>query len=140
MEFHVATTDGRYRLEANVRLIGEDLLVAVWGGEKPHIGAVAVAQPRPSLRPPHDEVSASASVICLLGHKEDDFAKSAAESLAAAMNRPVVVSAGMHWNQIDAGGIARVEESARQLIVLILQELTSLKIISDQQVKGSNHG
>jgi gallate decarboxylase subunit D len=131
MEFYVATTDGSYRLEANVRLIGDDLLVAVWGGDKPHIGAVAVAQPRPSLRPPHDKISASASVICLLGHKDDIFAKAAAESLAAAINRPVVVSAGMHWDQIDAGGIERVGESSQQLIALILQELTSRKIISD---------
>lgn len=136
MEFHVATACEAYRLEASVRLIGEDLLVAVWGGEKPHIGAVAVAQPRPSLTPPHDQTSATASVICLLGHKEDDFAKLAAEKLAAAINRPVVVSAGMHWAQINHDGICQVEENARQLLTLILRELAERHIISNSHSRG----
>ncbi len=136
MDFSVTITDDDFGLEAHVRFVGEDLLVAVWGGDRPHIGAVAVAQPRPSLRPPHDEISASTSVICLLGHKEDVFARSAAESLAAALNRPVVVSAGMHWDQISCDGIARVEDNARQLVVKIMQELSSRKIISTREMKG----
>ncbi len=49
-EFTVKTEENSYNLSASVRLIGEDVLVAIWGGEKPHIGAVAVAQPRPSLK------------------------------------------------------------------------------------------
>lgn len=136
MEFFVATASELYRLSANVQLIGEDLLVAVWGGEQPHIGAVAVAQPRPSLSPSNDQASATASVICLLGHKEDAIAKSAAETLAAAMNRPVVVSAGMHWAQIDAEGIRKVEENANQLVSIILHELVDRQVISGLQGGG----
>lgn len=117
-----AGTD-RYRLEASVRFVGVDLLVAIYGGEVPHIGAVAVAQPRPSLEPPHEKISASTSVICLLGHKEDELAKAAAEKLAAAVNRAVVVSAGMHWEQLDPAGIKVVESNARQIVDLILEEL-----------------
>lgn len=123
MEFQLKTELSPYLLEAGVRLIGDDLLVAIWGGEKPHIGAVAVAQPRPSLRPPHDLVSATASVICLPGHKEDVLAKSVAETLSALINRPVVVSAGMHWPRIDAEGIAAVEENCRLLIGMIVDQL-----------------
>jgi Bacterial proteasome assembling chaperone-like protein len=37
----VKTTEGLYDLEASVRRIEENLLVAIWGGELPHIGAVA---------------------------------------------------------------------------------------------------
>jgi hypothetical protein len=73
MEFTLKTETGGYDLTANVRRIGPDLLVAIWGGEAPHIGAVAAAQPRPSLRNPA-VTSASASVICYPGHKEDDLA------------------------------------------------------------------
>jgi hypothetical protein len=46
-EFTIETDTGAYDLTASVRMIGPDLLIAIWGGEKPHIGAVAVAQPRP---------------------------------------------------------------------------------------------
>jgi len=99
-EFKVKTNEGAYDLEASVRLIGKDLLVAIWGGEKPHIGAVAIAQPRPSLRDPAI-TGATASVFCFLGHKEDEPAKAAAEILAATLNTQVVVTAGMHWDNIS---------------------------------------
>ena len=91
MDFTVKTNEGAYNLEAGVRLIGQDVLVAIWGGEKPHIGAVSVAQPRPSLKYP-EVMSATASVICLPGHKENELAKAASEILAAALNTSVVVT------------------------------------------------
>ena len=73
---------------------------AVWLGVgttgNPHsIGAVAAAQPRPSLADPM-RTSATASVFAYVGHKEDDLAKHAAETLAAALGTRVVVSAGIH--------------------------------------------
>jgi hypothetical protein len=136
MDFLVATSDREYGLEASVRCVGDDLLVAVWGGDKPHIGAVAVAQPRPSLNSPHGRIGATASVICLLGHKEDDFAKAAAERLAAALNRPVVVSAGMHWDGISREGIDRVMENAGELVDLILGGLAARGVIPAAQAEG----
>lgn len=121
----VKTTGGLYDLEASVRKIGENLLVAIWGGERPHIGAVAIAQPRPSLIDP-DRISSTASVFCLLGHKEDDLAKAVAEVLAATLNTTVVVTAGIHWDNLDAEGIERVLQNSEILIDLILQKTTSL--------------
>lgn len=121
----VKTTEGLYDLEASVRRIGENLLVAIWGGEFPHIGAVAVAQPRPSLKDP-DRISSTASVFCLLGHKEDDLAKAVAEILAAALNTTVVVTAGIHWDNLDAEGISRVLQNGETLIQLILEKTASL--------------
>ena len=102
--FDVSTESGSFDIHANVRLIGKDMLVAIWGGEKPHIGAVSVAQPRPSLKDPK-RMSSNASVICLLGHKEDELAKAASEILSAALNTRVVVTAGIHWDNLDANGI-----------------------------------
>ena len=124
MEFTVATHEGSYDLEAGVRSIGEDLLVAIWGGERPHIGAVSVARPRPSLKDP-EATSATASVICLLGHKEDELAKAASEVLAAALNTPVVVTAGIHWDDIEPEGIQQVIRNSKILVDLILEKLAS---------------
>lgn len=121
MEFTVRTCEGRYDLEAAVRSIGEDLLVAVWGGERPHIGAVAVAQPRPSLKDP-TVTSSTASVFCIVGHKEDDLAKSVSEILAATLNTRVVVTAGIHWDDMRAADIEVVIENSRILVELILEE------------------
>ncbi len=122
MDFSVKTASGDHDIEARVQRIGEDLLVAVWGGERPHIGAVSVAQPRPSLRDP-EATSATASVICLLGHKEDDLAKAVSEVLAAALNTRVVVTAGIHWDRIEKRGIEKVLENSKTLVDLILERL-----------------
>jgi hypothetical protein len=111
-------------------LIGQDVLVAIWGGEKPHIGAVAVAQPRPSLKDP-DVTSASASVICLVGHKEDELVKATAEIMAAALKTQVVVTAGIHWDNLDPQGIQQIIQNSEVLVDMILEkcmvEFPSLK-------------
>jgi hypothetical protein len=128
MAFTIKTNEGTYDLEASVRRVGEDILVAIWGGEKPHIGAVSVAQPRPSLKDP-EITSATASVICLLGHKEDELAKAASEILAAALNTTVVVTAGIHWDNLTAEGIQTVVRNCEILIDLILdQVVTNLSV------------
>lgn len=124
MEFSVQTPPGDYQLTAGVRLIGEDVLVAVWGGEKPHIGAVAAAQPRPSLRDPQ-VTSATASVICFVGHKEDELAKAAAEVLAGMLNTRVVVTAGIHWDNLDQAGIQKVLRNSETLLEMVLAKITS---------------
>ena len=124
-EFKVMTHEGAYDLEAGVKLIGNDLLVAIWGGEKPHIGAVAAAQPRPSLKDP-DVTSATASVFCFVGHKEDELAKAAAEVLAAAVNTRVIVTAGIHWDRIDQEGIRKVIRNSEILIDMILDKIVLL--------------
>ncbi|MCP4694474.1 MAG: hypothetical protein GY859_40975 [Desulfobacterales bacterium] len=122
LEFTVRTDTGAYDLEAGARWIGDDLLVAVWGGEKPHIGAAAAAQSRPSLRDP-EVVSATASVICFPAHKEDELAKAAAEVLAAAIDARVVVTAGIHWDNISREGIEKVIRNSEIIVDLLLEKL-----------------
>ena len=121
MEFTSRTETGAYDLTASVRLIGRDLLIALWGGEKPHIGAVAVAQPRPSLKDP-EMTSATASVICYVGHKEDELAKASAEIIAAALNTRVVVTAGIHWDNLDQDGIEAILKNGKALVEMILKQ------------------
>ena len=99
-------------------------MVAIWGGERPHIGAVAVVQPRPSLRN-HRLTSATASVFCYPSHKDDIIAKEVAEKISSALNINVTVTAGMHWDNIDEEGIRGVIENSWQLIKMITEEITS---------------
>jgi hypothetical protein len=124
MELHIKTAQGEYDLEAHVRAIGEDLLVAVAGGERPHIGAVAMAQPRPSLRDPR-RTSATASVFCYVGHKEDELAKQMAERLAATFHTRVVVTAGVHWDNLSEEGVRKVLEHGRMLLDLLVERIGS---------------
>ena len=121
-EFTINTNEGEYDLAASIRQIGQDLLVAIWGGEKPHIGAVAMAQPRPSLRDP-EVTSSTASVFAYVGHKEEELAKAAAEILAATLKTNVVVTAGIHWDNLSPEGIQRVIENSNILVEMILDKI-----------------
>ena len=123
MEFRVKTDKEAYNLEAFVKEIGQDLLIAIWGG-RPHIGAVAVAQPRPSLKD-QSLRSATASVFCYPGHKDDIVAKEAAVKISSALNTNVTVMAGIHWDDIDEEGIKAVIKNSRQLITMIIEEITT---------------
>ena len=121
-EFTINTNEGEYDLWASVRQIGQDILVAIWGGEKPHIGAVAMAQPRPSLRDP-EVTSSTASVFAYVGHKEDELAKAAAEIIAATLKTNVVVAAGIHWDNLPPEGIQRVIRNSEILVDMILTKI-----------------
>jgi hypothetical protein len=123
-DFRIRTQEGEYDIEAHVRRIGSDLLVAVWGGERPHIGAVSIAQPRPSLRDA-SLTSSTASVLCLLGHKEGELAKALAEKLAATLNTNVVVTAGIHWDDLNPADIRKIVRNAETLQEMILAELST---------------
>ena len=124
MEFDINTNEGKYDLSAGVRLIGEDIVVSIWGGQKPHIGAVAAAQPRPSLEN-SNVISASVSVICFLGHKDDNLAKKTAETLAAAFNAKVVVTVGIHWDDLSQEDIQRINKNSEILVDSVLRKIRS---------------
>jgi hypothetical protein len=117
----VTVKDGRFSLEALLVSIGPDLLVSIWGGTHPHIGAVALALPRPSLQN-RRRMSATSSVLTLLGHKEDVTAKMVSEALAAALKQNVVVTAGIHWDNLRPEEIGAINELTKKLIGKILEK------------------
>ncbi|MCF8032913.1 MAG: hypothetical protein K9K66_07870 [Desulfarculaceae bacterium] len=120
----VKTRAERYNLEAAAVWIGSDLLVYVWGGESPHIGAVAMATPRPSLADPA-RTSSTASVFTYLGHKEDRLAQAMAERLSSKLGVKVVLTAGIHWDGLAREAIEMVEANSHELVELLLAELSA---------------
>jgi hypothetical protein len=68
-------------------------------------------------------MSATASVICVVGHKEDDLVKEASEFLAAALKTRVVVTAGIHWDNLDEKGIRAVKQNSQVLVKRIAEEM-----------------
>lgn len=113
--FDVSESSGEFRVTARVTVLGPDCLVTVWGGTRPHAGAVGMAQFRPSLRDAQ-EPAATSSVFTFLGHKEDTVAKSMSEELATRLERNTVVVAGMHWDGLTDAGIITVTALCRRLI------------------------
>ncbi len=106
--------EGDFEVSALVDRVGEDVLVLLTGGQ-PHVGAIAVAQPRPSRTDPRKS-SSTASVFAVLGHKEDAVAKKAAEDLSSKLGRTVVMVAGLHWDALSADDISVVAGMCNRLI------------------------
>ncbi len=117
-------TNGDYPIEAAIRVLGDDLLIAVWGGTHPHIGAVGIAHPRPSLKDP-ELLSATTSVYTVMGHKEDTVVQTMATRVAAALNRTVVVTAGIHWDNLTPGAIGKIAAACDTLTQTIIAETTA---------------
>lgn len=111
----------RDRIKINVKafLVGEDLCVIISGGDSPHIGCVTLSVPRPSLSD-LDRNSATTSILNLLGHKDDEAAKYVSHTLSSRLNRNVVVTCGIHVDNITSEEI--------QVTISLLKELTDTLI------------
>ena len=120
--FLVEISKGRFKIHGLVQEVGQDILVSIWGGTRPHIGAVGMAIPRPSLQNPK-KWSATSSNFTFIGHKEDILVKTISERLAARLRRNVVVTAGIHWDGITSDEIEAVENLTQKLSDLILKKI-----------------
>ena len=111
-----------YKISATVTLCGTDVAVIIGGGEKPHIGAVGLASPRPSLKD-DSIVSASVSVICVLGHKDDILAREAALFLSSKLNTNIVVSVGLHVDNATREDIEKLKVNFDAIIIEVVEWL-----------------
>ncbi|MFB0562580.1 MAG: hypothetical protein ACETWM_15350 [Candidatus Lokiarchaeia archaeon] len=124
--FYVEDGEGRCHVWAFFFFLGDDLVVGIGGGEKPHVGALAIAEPRPSRDTPN-EVSSTSSVITLLGHKDDIVAREAADYLARETNRVVTVTAGIHVENATEKEIGALIENSRRITQKIKEKIKTLE-------------
>lgn len=123
MEAKAFTADaGAYKIEAMVLLCGKDLSVTVCGGTRHHIGAYAIGIPRPSLQDA-EKCSASVSVYCVTGHKDDQVARHMAQKLSSGLGCVVTVCAGIHINAANEKEILLFIQGCGKLTEQILNFL-----------------
>ncbi len=103
--------------------LGDDLVVAVGGGERPHVGCAVLAVARPSTTVPSHR-SVSSSVLTLPPHKEEGIARPIAEHLARELGGVVVVAAGVHDDDLGPAGIADYLALAEELARRLAHQLT----------------
>ncbi|MGM9583866.1 MAG: hypothetical protein ACI3WU_09125 [Phascolarctobacterium sp.] len=104
-------------------LCGKDICLNIGGGILPHIGAVAVAEPRLSLRN-DGSTSASCSVMCMLGHKDDAIAREAALKIASVTKTRTVVTVGLHVDSITSEQIDALTTNFWQVVQACLEYLS----------------
>lgn len=125
---YVCTQEASLVVEARAVRIGDDILVCIWGGVRPHIGAVAAAQPRPSLAD-QNRKSATCSVLTYPGHKEDEIVKPVSEHLSAALDTHVVVTAGIHWDGLSQEEISVIGSRIEEITRLLTEKLQKQELI-----------
>lgn len=120
---------GRYRVFCRVFPLTEGYVVFLFGGTRDHVGAVALGLPRPSLK--GNTTSATTSVLTVLGHKDDELARPAAARLAACLEKPVVVVAGIHIDKAVPEELvllaANGHKAIEGVIKVLLRRLENLK-------------
>lgn len=99
------------KLMIEKKQIGNDLLLVVEGGEKPHIGCTVLSIPRPSLRNP-EEYSCTSSVLNVTGHKDEEICRYLAEKAAKKYHCTVVCTGGFHVDHIRP---EQIEEIMRKI-------------------------
>jgi hypothetical protein len=114
--------DGIFKVIAEVKIIGDDLMISVWGGTKPHIGSISVSVPRPGLKD-GTSMSSTSSVINLIGHKDEVVARKFSEQLAAKFNRNAIATAGVHIDDITENQINIIMQNITALCLDVINKL-----------------
>ncbi|MBI5375762.1 MAG: hypothetical protein HZA77_10015 [Candidatus Schekmanbacteria bacterium] len=102
---------GRAKLDFSVIILGNDISISISGGTKPHVGAVALSIPRPSLKN-NEKMSSTTSLLAVTGHKDDEVAKSVAEKVASSTGKTVVTIAGIHIDNASVKEIEAIRKNA----------------------------
>lgn len=105
----------RFVLYMTITSMGDDLCVSLYGGDSPHIGALALAIPHPNLRDP-EKIDASVSMLAVTGHKESELAKKIAFTLATNFNSTVSVSCGIHLDNASSEDITDVLGASKKML------------------------
>ncbi|HYB22512.1 MAG TPA: hypothetical protein VED41_01860 [Solirubrobacteraceae bacterium] len=115
--------DGR-SLDAVACSAGEDLVVLITGGSRPHVGCVVVARSHPSSARP-DRRSVTSSVLAAPPHREEALARPLAELLARTRGGTVIIAAGVHDDNLSPEGIAAYLRLGERLGDALLQALNA---------------
>jgi len=97
-----------YDIHIEIRQAGADIVAAVTGGTRPHVGAVALADP------------SGVKVLQSAGHKDAVLAEMFAQSLYEKYRVNVCVSAGVHVDDATAEEIALLKANAKSLTDLVI--------------------
>ena len=91
----IETGEGKYKIFCEIKEIGKDIVLIIYGGKKPHIGSICISQPRKSLKE-KNKISCTSSVFNFLGHKDEAIARMFAEKVCKKTKRNVIALAGIH--------------------------------------------
>ncbi|WP_199883892.1 prenylated flavin chaperone LpdD [Anaerosinus massiliensis] len=118
----ITVESGRIKITLQAVPVGNDLCVILYGGDAPHIGCVTLSVPRPGLKD-KTATSATTSVLNVIGHKDDEAARYVSCVLASKLNKNVVVTCGIHVEDITDEEIRITIELLKDLTNKLIQQM-----------------
>ena len=109
-------------IHCEVTQLGQDLNVNIYGGDIPHIGAVALGF---MVSLPHglNKLTSSVSLLTVPGHKEDEIVQKAAKILTKELHKTVVVCCGIHIKDLSLNEIHELNyvifDLVNELIIML---------------------
>ncbi len=113
--------EGRYRVQVVAQVTDDGISATITGGEKPHVGGVALSVPRISLN--GDAGSCDTWLTPVPGHKDVLVAAPAAERLCKAFGCSVAVTAGIHIDDAEKWEIDKLIEHSETVVKHLCDEL-----------------
>ena len=89
-----------YEVDVRATEIGNDTLVIIYGGDRPHIGSVVLAY---GFKKSSSKGTITSTTVP--GHKEEELIREPAEIIARHTEGTVVVVGGVHYEELDKEGI-----------------------------------
>jgi hypothetical protein len=133
-------TAGEYPFDvwAEIRAVGDDIDIIVGGGEKPHIGGVALAEPAVTVHPVTGEtVSADEgtesgfsriAVLSAAGHKDVAIAEMFAATFCSEFGVRVAAGSGVHIDDATEEMIEQLMDTCSTLLGKSLEAWRSAQI------------
>ena len=122
---HVREIEGEspYIVWTDIYATGDDIQVIVGGGDRPHVGAIALAEPGTTTHPVTGETiknveedSCKITAISGQGHKEKEVAIAFAKAFCVAFEVNVAASVGIHIDDATKEEIVIFTENINRLI------------------------
>jgi len=101
------------QIRIGLEWIGEDVLLIVSGGERPHIGCTVMSVPRPSLTG-DGATSCTSSVLNLTGHMDEGICRVLAEKACRAFGRTTVCTGGFHKDSLTPEELAEIQQAVKE--------------------------
>ena len=122
--FKLSYGDAPYDIHLEAWPAGGDIVASVTGGTRPHVGAVALAEPEETRHPVTGEPMGRGggirvSALVSEGHKDAILAEMFARGLCENYGVRVCASAGVHVDGAGEKEIALLLENAKSLLEMI---------------------
>ena len=111
----VILSDSRFPLKAVLIPMGEDLLISITGGTRPHLGGLSLVDGSPG--------GSFSQVLVLPGHREDEPALAVGRQVAQVTGRAVAVAVGIHWDILTKNEIQKIRQNWQRLTDMIIESL-----------------